>query len=67
MDGLKSSVRILNYGPAACTLMMRGTELVNSGRFVECLDFIHDVFISELEMAMSGVAEALTTFEEKCE
>lgn len=47
--------------------MMRGTVLVNIGKFVECLEFIRNVFFSELEMAMGGVIEALTCFKEKCE
>lgn len=45
---------------------MRGTGLVWGGKFVECLEFIHDVFFSELETAMGSVVDALTTFEEKC-
>lgn len=46
--------------------MMRGTDLVRGGNSVECFDFIHDVFFSELETAMGGVVEALTTFEDEC-
>lgn len=39
---------------------------VRSGKFVECLSYIHDVFFSDLETAMARVIEALTTFEEAC-
>lgn len=42
------------------------TGLVDDGKFVECLEFTHDVLFSELEAAMGGVTEALTAFEEKC-
>lgn len=46
--------------------MMRDTDLVDEGRYVKCLEFIHDEFFTDLESAMSGVVEALTAFEEKC-
>lgn len=46
--------------------MMFGTELVNHGKFVECLKFIHDEFIPDLEMAMGGVVKAQATYKQKC-
>lgn len=65
MDGLKFTVSIKVYQPATLSLMMRGTDLIQGGKVVECLEFIHDVLFSELEAAMGGVVEALTSFEEK--
>lgn len=47
--------------------MMRGPDLINRGGFSECLKLINDELFTDLEMAMSGVVEALATFEEKCE
>lgn len=46
--------------------MIRITDLVNDGRFVEYLKFIHSEYFTDLETAMSGVIEVLTIFEEKC-
>lgn len=40
---------------------------VDSGKFVECLSYIHDVFFSDLETVMASVVEALKTFEEASE
>lgn len=42
------------------------TGLVENGEFVECLDYIHNVFFSDLETEMGDLIEALTSFEEKC-
>lgn len=46
--------------------MTRGTDLLNDGEIVKCLEFINHIFFSKLEMVMGGVVEALTTFEQKC-
>lgn len=40
---------------------------VDSGKFVECLSYVHDVFFSDLETVMASVVEALKTFEEASE
>lgn len=42
------------------------TGLVYVGKLVEYLEYVHDVFFSELETVMGNVVEALRTFEEKC-
>lgn len=47
--------------------MLRDTDLVLAEEFVECLNFIHDEFFTDLEAAMDSVVEALIIFEEKCE
>lgn len=46
--------------------MMRFTDLVYVGKFVEYLEYVLGVFFSELETVMGNVVEALRTFEEKC-
>lgn len=40
---------------------------MNDGRFIECLDYVHDVFFSDMETEMSGLIKALIVFEETCE
>lgn len=65
-DAGKSAVSIKCYQPAVCYLMTRGTDLLNDGEIVKCLEFINHIFFSKLEMVMGGVVEALTTFEQKC-
>lgn len=52
---------------STCSLTMCATDLVNSGRIVECLEFILNVFFSDLETVMSGVMEAMMIIEERCE
>lgn len=39
---------------------------LEASKFIESLSFIHDVFFSDLETAMTSVVEALTTIEEEC-
>lgn len=46
---------------------MHFTDLVYVGEFVEYLEYVHDVFFSELEKVMGNVVEALRTFEYECE
>lgn len=46
--------------------MKNGVDLVRYGKHAECLQFIHNVFFSELKAAMNGVVEALEKFKEKC-
>lgn len=43
-----------------------GTDLVNGGKFVECLEYIHNVFFGELEKTMGSLTEVLMTFKESC-
>lgn len=54
--------------PIYRSLITNNNEIgrVHSGKFVEWLSYIHDVFFSDLEMAMANVAEAMITFEEAC-
>lgn len=47
-------------------LMTRGTDLVSNGKLTECLEFILETMLPDLEMVMESVIEALTTFNEKC-
>lgn len=47
-------------------LMMRGIDHLGAREYFECLEFIHCVFLSLLEMEMGDVIKALTVFEEKC-
>lgn len=54
--------------PIYCKLIANDNDIgrVRSGRLVECVSYINDVFFSDLEMTMTSVVEALTTFEEAC-
>lgn len=54
--------------PIYCKLIANDNEIgrVRSGRLVECVSYINDVFFSDLETTMTSVVEALTTFEEAC-
>lgn len=57
---------INGYQPTACSLMIRGTDLVSNGKLTECLEFVLETMLPDLEMVMESVIEALTTFNEKC-
>lgn len=40
---------------------------MNDDRFVECLDYVHKDFFSDLEAAMDDFIEALGAYKERCE
>lgn len=49
------------------TLYFNHSDLYCENKYTECLEYIHNEFFTNLEMAMSGAADELTAFEEKCE
>lgn len=61
----KSPASIKVYQTVTLYLTSRGTVLLRDDKFLECFELIHNVFLSELEMEMGGIVEALTKSEEK--
>lgn len=54
------------YKLTAQSLTIRDEVLVDVGKLNECLKFINNEFLSELETAMTGVIEELAAFEGEC-